>query len=264
MKRLLFVLVLVSVGLSAYPQSRGKMMPVTTSSKKALSLYDQAVKYYDAVNIDKALGSFTDALREDPDLFMANYQLALYSLMNEAPENFMRYSNTAINCKAKLSEGEELLKEALSRLRNGSEDVTDLGRKLVGMYPGDPASYNHLISFQSIAGEIEEMVETILKAITVSGDPAPFYNQLGYAYLNLKQEEKAGEAFDKYIGLDPKNPNVYDSKGDYFMYVKQYDKAYESYMKAHSIDPAFSEEKARMAQQLYEQEKGRRLQVIPM
>jgi tetratricopeptide (TPR) repeat protein len=108
------------------------------------------------------------------------------------------------------------------------------------------------------------MVETILKAITVSGDPAPFYNQLGYAYLNLKQEEKAEEAFDKYIGLDPRNPNVYDSKGDYFMFVKQYDKAYELYMKAHSIDPSFSEDKARMAQQLYEQEKGRRLQVIPM
>jgi len=58
------------------------MMPVTTSSKKALSLYDQAVKYYDAVNIDKAVETFSDALMEDPDLFMANYQLALYSLMN--------------------------------------------------------------------------------------------------------------------------------------------------------------------------------------
>lgn len=264
MKRLVLALVLVSVGMISYPQTKGKMMPVTTSSRKALALYNQAVKYYDAVNIDKAVETFNDALREDPDLFMANYQLALYSLMNESPENFRSFSNIAINCKAKLSEGEELLKEALVRLRDGSEDVTDLGRKLVDMYPGDPASYNQLISFQSITGGIEEMVETILKAITVSGDPAPFYNQLGYAYLNLKQEDKAEESFDKYIELDPRNPNVYDSKGDYFMYVKQYGKAYESYMKAYSIDPSFSEEKARMAQQLYEQEKGRRLQVIPM
>ena len=132
------------------------------------------------------------------------------------------------------------------------------------MYPGDPNTYNYLISFLSITGETEVMVETIKTALTVTRDPAPFYNQLGYAYLNLKQEDKAEEAFDRYIELDPKNPNVYDSKGDYFLYVRQYDKAYESYMKAHTMDPSFSEDKARMAQRLYEQEKGRRLQVIPM
>jgi len=248
---------------TAYPQS-GKLMPVTTSSKKALGLYNEAVRYYDAVNTDKAVEAFNDALIEEPDLFIANYHLALYYLMNESPDNFRRYTSAAVSCKAKLSQGEELLKEALTRLRGGSQDVTDIGRKLVDMYPGDPDTYNYLISFQSITGEIEAMIETIKKALTVTRNTAPFYNQLGYAYLSLKQQEKAGEAFDKYIELDPKNPNVYDSKGDYYMYVKQYDKAYESYMKAHTMDPSFSEEKARMAQQLYEQEKGRRLQVIPM
>lgn len=263
MKRFVFGLVLLCMGAVAWPQS-GKLMPVTTSSKKALASYNEAVGYYDAVNTGKAIEAFNDALREDPDLFMANYQLALYYLMNESPDNFRKYSYAAVNNKAKLSEGEELLKEAIARLRSGSEDVTDIGRKLVDMYPGDPNAYNFLISFQSITNEIEDMVETIKKALTVTRNAAPFYNQLGYAYLSLKQEDKAGEAFDRYIGLDPKNPNVYDSKGDYFMYVKQYDKAYELYMKAHTMDPSFSEEKARMAQQLYEQEKGRRLQVIPM
>ncbi len=263
MKRLVFGLILLCIGTVAWPQ-RGKLMPVTSSSKKALASYNEAIRHYDAVHTDKAIEAFNDALEEDPDFFMANYHLALFFLMNESPDNFRRYSYAAVNCKARLSEGEELLKEAIDRLRRGQEDVTDIGRRLVDMYPGDTNTYNYLISFLSITGETEVMVETIKTALTVTRDPAPFYNQLGYAYLNLKQEDKAEEAFDRYIELDPKNPNVYDSKGDYFLYVKQYDKAYESYMKAHTMDPSFGEDKARMAQRLYEQEKGRRLQVIPM
>jgi tetratricopeptide (TPR) repeat protein len=80
--------------------------------------------------------------------------------------------------------------------------------------------------------------------------------------LTLKQIAKAEEAFDKYIELEPKNPNVYDSKGDYYMYIKKYDKAYESYMTAYSMDPSFSHEKADIAKQLYEQTEGKKLEII--
>ncbi|MDY0099927.1 MAG: tetratricopeptide repeat protein [Bacteroidales bacterium] len=264
MNRLLLSLLVVSFGFIGYSQSSEKFMPVTASSKAALSLYNKAVEYYDAVNIEKAIETFNDALNEDPDLFMANYQLALHYLMNQQWDNFRWHSRAAINSKARLSEGEKLLKEALVTFSEGSLDVVDIGRKLVELYPGDPYAYNNLISFQSLSGDTEGMVETIKKAISIAGNQAPFYNQLGYAYLILKQEEKAKEAFDRYIELDPDNPNVYDSKGDYFMHARQYDKAYESYIKAHSMDPSFSEEKARMARRLYEQENGRELQIITM
>jgi Tfp pilus assembly protein PilF len=106
------------------------------------------------------------------------------------------------------------------------------------------------------------MVETIKKAITATSKPAPFYNQLGYAYLTLKQPDKAKEAFDKYIELDPDNPNAYDSKGDYYMYLKEYEKAYQSYMKANSMDPTFSGDKAEAAKRLYEESTGQELNII--
>jgi len=149
-------------------------------------------------------------------------------------------------------------------LQQGRTNVTDLGQKLVEMYPGDPNSFNNLVSFQSLAGDSTGMVETLNKAIKIATNPASFYNQLGYAYLTLKQNDKAEEAFNKYIELEPKNPNVYDSKGDYYMFIKKYDKAYESYMMANSMDPSFSHEKAEMAKQLYEQTEGRKLEIISM
>jgi Tfp pilus assembly protein PilF len=265
MKKLFLLAVLFSAGELIYSQpGKDKLMSVTTSSKAALESYNQAMKYFDDVHLDKALNTFKKALEQDPDFFMANYQLAFYYLLNQDRDDFEKYADAAINCNAKLSAGEDLLKSALVRLKQGKTNVTDLGKKLMEMYPDDPNSYSNMIYFQSLAGDSVSIVETIKKAISVSANPATFYNQLGYAYLTLKQYDKAEAAFDKYIELDPKNPNVYDSKGDYYMYVKKYDKAYDSYMKAYFMDPSFGHDKAEIAKQLYERTEGKSLGIISL
>jgi Flp pilus assembly protein TadD, contains TPR repeats len=260
---LLVLLLLVIIPVFSRPD-KGKLMPVTTNSKSALSYYNQAIKYLDDVKLPAALENFKKALDQDQDFFMADYQLAFYYILNRDADNFNEYAEAAVNCKAKLSDAEELLKEAIVKLKEGNINLTDLGKKLVDMYPNDPNSYNNLVSFQSLAGDSTGMVETLNKAIKIATTPATFYNQLGYAYLTLRQSDKAEEAFDKYIELEPKNPNVYDSKGDYYMYIRKYENAYESYMKAYSMDPSFSHEKAEMAKQLYEQTEGKKLEIISM
>ncbi len=263
MKKLFILMMFVSTVVLVYCQpDKQKQMPVTTSSTSALSLYNQGMKYFDDVNLPKALETFNKALDEDPDFFMANYQLAFFYLLNRSADEFEKYADAALNCKEKLNTGESLLKDALDSLKEGKTDVVGVGKKLVEMYPSDPDSYNTLVSFQSLAGDSVGMVETIKKAIAVTTDPAPFYNQLGYAYLTLKQNDKAEEAFDKYIELAPKNPNAYDSKGDFYMYIKKYDEAYQSYMKANSMDSSFSGDKAEVAKRLYEQTEGKNLEII--
>lgn len=265
MKKLFIVIMLLSTVMLVYFQpDKEKQIPVTTSSKSALSLYNEAMKYFDDVNLVRAISTFKKALDADPDFFMVNYQLAFYYLLNRSRDDFEKYSEAAINCKARLSDAEELLKDALSRLKHGTMNVTDIGKKLIQMYPDDPASYNNLVNFQTLASDSVGIVETLKKAITVASKPAPFYNQLGYAYLTLKQMDKAEAAFDKYIELDPGNPNVYDSKGDYYMYVKNFYDAYISYMKANSMDSSFSHDKAEVAKQLYEQTEGKKLEIIQM
>jgi Tfp pilus assembly protein PilF len=262
MKKLFLLMMLLLTGIPVFSQPKeGKLMPVTTNSKSAFSYYNQAMKYFDDVYLNKAIETCKKALDQDPDFFMANYQLASYYLLNRSGDSFDEYADAAINCKAKLNDAEELLKEALVRLKQGTINVTDLGKKLVEMYPNDPNSYNNLVSFQSLAGDSTGIVETLNKAVKIASNAASFYNQLGYAYLTLKESDKAEVAFDKYIELEPKNPNVYDSKGDYYMYIKKYDKAYESYMTAYSMDSSFSHEKAELAKQLYEQTEGKKLEI---
>lgn len=263
MKKLVFLI--ASIFMVAVLQSqpaKDKLIPVTTNSKSALALYNQGKKLFDDVALDKALNTFKKALDQDPDFFMVNYQLAFYYFLNKSNDDFEEYAQAAVNCKAKLSDAEELLKGAVIRLKKGSTDLTDVGKKLIEMYPGDPESYNNLAYFQSIAQDSVGIVKTLEKAIKMTSSPAPFYNQLGYAYLTLKEMDKAKEAFDNYIRLEPANPNVYDSKGDYFMFMKKYEQAYYSYMKAHQMDPSFSSEKAEMAKQLYEQTEGKKLEIV--
>ena len=265
MKKLYLIMILLLTGAQLFSQpEKGNTIPVTSNSRSALSYYNQAMKLFEEVKVRDALESFEKALAQDQDFFMANYQLAFYYILNRDGDNFGRYADAAINCKAKLSGAEELLKEAIVRLQQGKTSLSDLGKKLVDMYPNDPNSYNNLVSFQSLAGDSTGMVETLNRAIKIVPNPASFYNQLGYAYLTLKQNEKAEEAFNRYIELEPKNPNVYDSKGDYYMYTKKYDKAYESYMQANSMDPSFSHDKAELAKQLYEQTEGKELKIITM
>jgi tetratricopeptide (TPR) repeat protein len=266
MKRILVCFLFCAMGALSFPQTaKDQKMPVTTSSKQALGFYNDALKYFDNVNLKNGYDLLVKSLKEDPDFFMANYQMSLYYSWEGDLANFGKFAGIAGNCKAELSEAEELLKSALIRLKKDpNTDVTDVGRKLVEMYPQDINAYNNLIYFQSFINDINGELETINKALKIAENQASLYNQLGYVYMSLKQNDKAEVAFDKYIELDPKNPNVYDSKGDYYLNTGDFKKAYESYMKAYSMDTAFSYEKARKAKQLYEIKEGKKLDIITM
>ncbi len=266
MKNILFTVSLLSIGLLLYPQKASvTKMPVTTSSVLAREYYNEALKYFDDVNLSKGHDQLAKALREDNGFFMANYQMAMYCIWTEDLQGFEEYAGAAASAKAGLSKAEEILRGAVARLRDyPGADVTDAGKKLVEMYPDDINAYNNLIWFQSIINDLEGQLTTVEKALKIAGNPAPLYNTMGYIYLALKQNDKAESAFDKYIEADPGNPNVYDSKGDFYMVNKEFKKAYELYLKACSMDREWDNEKALRAKALYEQTEGKRIDIITM
>ena len=250
MKKLFVCFLLVAIGLlSCTRTTKDEKMPITTKSESALALYKEAMTAFDDVKLDKGRDRLIEARTNDPDFFMANFYLAMYYLGNK--EKFNEYANAAVNCKAKISKAEELLKSSLTKLiENQKTDVTDVGNKLVKMYPKDVYAYWFLYSYQIIIEDKKGCLETLKKALEITENPAPVYNILGYTYMQLEQNDEAAAVFDKYIELAPSNPNVYDSKGDYYMNIKDYYKAYESYMKANTLDTLWSYEKALKAKHL--------------
>lgn len=252
MKRLVVLFLVLAMGSVSYSQLAKKdKMPITTSSKAALTYFNDAFRQFEDVNTAGGMELLQKALVEDPDFFMANYYLAFLNRGNE--EKLKSYGNAALNGKAKLSDAEKLIKSTIGKLSSGKDaDVTDIGKKLVEMYPKDISAYYLLLNYQDMAGDYDGFHETLLKALEIAPNKAPLYNSLGYSFMRHNQTDKAEEAFDKYIQLSPGNPNVYDSKGDFYMYIKEYGKAYDAYMKANSINSEWSLKKAQRAKQIFE------------
>jgi len=168
-------------------------------------------------------------------------------------EKFKHYGNAALNCKAKLSAAEKLIKGTMVILMEKKDAyLTGVGKKLVEMYPKDVAAYYLLLDYQDRVGDINGSHETLLKALEITERPAPVYNMLGYSYMSLNQNDKAEVAFDKYIELVPDNPNIYDSRGDFYMNIKEYGKAYDTYIKSNALDPQWGLEKAKKAKHIFE------------
>ena len=237
MKRFTLLLLIVILGGVAFSQSANqKKMPITTDSETARTMFLEAWDAIEDFRLNQARQLLLEAINEDADFFMANYFLALWN-MNSDTDKFKEYAENAINCKANLSEGELLLKDAFSKLLTDKEsDLTEIGKELVKLYPSDVFVYWQLAYFQSRIKDVDGQIKTLESAIEIADDPAYYFNSLGYVYMRDSRYKEAEVAFDKYIELAPNHPNPYDSKGEYFETIKNYQSAYESYMKAYDLD----------------------------
>ncbi|MEW5799815.1 MAG: tetratricopeptide repeat protein [Bacteroidota bacterium] len=80
----------------------------------------------------------------------------------------------------------------------------------------------------------------IKKAIEAAPERGGGYKQLGYFYMNQKRYKEAYGQMKKYIDLEPKNPDAYDSYADVLRSHGKFDLAIEKYLLALSIDKNFS------------------------
>jgi tetratricopeptide (TPR) repeat protein len=245
MKKLMLIAMIAWVAGACNPSREDAGMTVTTNSETARGLYLDAITALEDAYVAKFQNLATAALKEDPDFFMVNFQLAITHLYFGNMSRFNEYATAGINCKADLSKEELLLKDALERImENQITDLPDIGKKLIQDFPNDINAYNIMGFFLILNKDYDGLIQILSDAVVVAERPAPLYNMLGYAYMETQQFELAEEAFDKYIELAPGIPNPYDSKGDYYMEIKDYKMAYDSFMKAYEIDSLWGYEKA--------------------
>ena len=248
MKKFTIPFLIIAIILLCNQCAKENKMIVTTNSETALTLYDEAGTAWDDYNFSQFEKLALEALKEDSDFFMANYQLTMYYHYFKNEDKFKEYGEAAVNCKAKLSKGELLFKDVVSKLLEDSNaDLTDIGKQLIKMYPNDAYAYELLSWYQYMNKDAEGSLGTLKSVLEITDKPAPVYNLLGYTYMSLENNEEAEIAFNKYIEFEPNHPNPYDSKGDYFMKIEDYPNAYEMYMKAHEIDSLWSFKKAMKA-----------------
>lgn len=238
MKTLISFFFLLFVAITAIAQETDYAdLKVTTDSPQALKLYSQGVQDLTNVKMSEARENLAKAIELDPEFMMANVMVAMGHYYDKNDEQFKSFANKAINSKANLTESEKLVQEAMKKLvEDHQANVTEYGEKLVEQNPKSLFAHTLLANFQQMAKDEEGALKTYESMLSLTNNPAPVYNSLGYMYMATNQMDKAKESFEKYIQADPDNANAYDSMGDYYAKEQDFKNAQQSYLKAYEMD----------------------------
>ncbi len=79
-------------------------------------------------------------------------------------------------------------------------------------------------------------------AVSLFSDYPAAINELAYAYAFSGNFEKASALMERYVQLQPDQPNPYDSYGEILREAGQYDAALDKYRMAIRVDPTFGSE----------------------
>jgi tetratricopeptide (TPR) repeat protein len=80
------------------------------------------------------------------------------------------------------------------------------------------------------------------RAVKLYPDYAAALNDLAYGYANTGNFDKAFAAMDRYVALQPDQPNPHDSYGELLRMAGKFDAALEQYRMSIRIDPNFGSE----------------------
>ncbi len=86
-------------------------------------------------------------------------------------------------------------------------------------------------------GQYDRAIEAFNRAIEINPRHADAYNNRGLAYVNKGQYDHAISDFNKAIEINPKNAAAYNNRGYAYVNKGQYDRAISDYTKAIEINP---------------------------
>lgn len=211
--------------------------PVTSSSVQAQEFYKTGMLAFTDVNLNKAFDNFKKATETEPGFIMPNVWMALFYFYSKDMAKFKDFAGKALASSYKLNESEMLIQEALKKMINNPiANTIPEGEKLVKLNPKSLTAYQILAFFQGYEGDWPSQNKTLQTMLQLAKDPAPIYNALGYNYLTQNNIDEALPYFEKYISAAPKNPNAYDSMGDYYVKAQDFKKAHIYFHKAFRMD----------------------------
>ncbi|WP_298899107.1 tetratricopeptide repeat protein [uncultured Psychroserpens sp.] len=216
-------------------------IPITSNSTEAIRHYNQARTFENELNLDQAETLYQNALQLDSTFAMAHFRLAMlrdnYDYRREKLNDALKYIDL-------ISEGEQLLiKGRVDFYSLGYDGSKEYGyfKELVALYPEDEEA-NYLFGFVNVhhGGHNPKLaIKHFKKAIDINSQYTAAYNELTYAYMDIKDYEKAKDIAKVYIELLPNSVNPLDTYAEIFMRNGEYQKSIEYYNNVLEIDTKF-------------------------
>lgn len=240
MKIAIFILCYIFIFSSLLFGQTNTKIPITSNSKEAVELYKKGFQLEDRLEKDKAEIAYKEAIKLDPEFALAYLKLAMLRDNYDVRE---KYLNEAMKHIDKVSEGERLwiqAKNAFYVTKKPLEEFQML-EKLVKLYPNDEQA-NTLFGFVSNNHAGDDVQKAILhfeKAVEINPEYILPYNDLAYAYMEVRDFKNAERVIQAYTKLLPESANPYDTYAEMLMRDSQFQKSIEMYEKVLSIDPKY-------------------------
>jgi len=215
-------------------------LPVTTSSPAARKEFEHAMVDLEALRRSDALNDLRATVKRDPKFAQAQI---LISHLTHDPDEQVTARARAVQLAPLATPGERLLIRWLSGVQeNNYVPAISAMNDLLAMYPKD-----HRTAF--LAGRwlvhqrrYAQGIFVLEHAVALLPDYPAAINELAYAYGFSGNFEKASALMDRYVQLQPDQPNPYDSYGEILREAGLYDAALEMYRTAIRVDPTFGSE----------------------
>ena len=196
-------------------------LPITTSSKEALEMYNKAWYSWGDHDAIKQSEYMKKALEIDPDFILAN----LYVVEND-PNKRKQFRDKAIQNKNDGSNAETLLVDMFIAGREGrTNDRINLAKELVDEYPNSSKAYVDLGDAYNVARDFNSAAQNYTKATDINPENVNAWWRLGSQHINVytnqillpasKQDKKLGIKYiDKMISLRPEAAVGYQIRGN--------------------------------------------------
>ena len=222
---------------SAFANSRADRMPVTSHSRQARKLYEQAMISLEALQTEQALTSWRAAVKKDPGFAQA---FALLAFLTTDPAEQSSAMARARTLQSHASDADRLLITWIGGVRDG-DTVSAIAamNDLLSMYPNDGRLAFLAGRWLLFRERYDQSAALLEHAVAQHPDYPAAINELAYAYAENGRFRNAIALMDRYVALEPANPNPQDSYAEILRMQGDFPGALRHYRAALQLDPHF-------------------------
>lgn len=215
-------------------------LPVTTSSALARVRFEKAMQYTEQLRMPDALQALQAAVKADPKFAQA---YILISNFSHDPAEQQAARMRAKQLAPRVSGPEQLL---IRWLAGAQEDnyvpAIAAMNDLLEKFPRDQRLALLAGGWLVKQEQYKQGVVVLERAVTLAPNYAAALNELGYAYAFSGDFAKGFAAMERYVALQPDEPNPHDSYGEILRLAGKFEAALEQYQMSIRIDPNFGSE----------------------
>jgi tetratricopeptide (TPR) repeat protein len=217
-----------------------RRLPVTTSSLKARKHFERAMENLENMRLDDSLQDLRTATKVDPKFAQA---LMLLSYLSHDPGEQQATRIRAKQLAMRTTHGERSLIRWLAGVQEDNYvPAIAAMNDLLAQYPGDERLAFLAGGWLVRQERYTQAVVVLERGLALNPNYAATLNELGYGYAFCGDFTKGFAAMERYVALQPDQPNPHDSYGEILRLAGKFDAALEQYRMSIRIDPNFGSE----------------------